>query len=343
LDIADESLELDEDLGIYRGSQNIRISLLSGEHKGEEFQLENWLENRIAAANVRLKKGMTFIASLSGESGNLRIDVVSHDRVPGYIFALIVFFGALLFIGGKKGLKSAIGLVLTLLGVFYLFLPMMFLGVHPVLAAIILGIAVSVADLGLLNGFGKKTAAAIMGTAIGVAVAGSAALLVGWFANITVYHSEEAETMMVIAKNYFVNPQGILFAGVIIASLGAVMDVAISIASSVWEMAEMSGGNSLNRLFQSGMNVAKDIVGATANTLILAFVGSSISLMVILYIANISFTRLINSDLLGIEILQAISGTLGILGAAPITAYIAAVLLDRDRKRVKKSSAVPPS
>jgi uncharacterized membrane protein len=137
--------------------------------------------------------------------------------------------------------------------------------------------------------------------------------------------------MMVIAKNYLVNPQGILFAGVIIAALGAVMDVAISIASSVWEMAEAGGERSPGKLFRSGMNVAKDIVGATANTLILAFVGSSIGLMVILYVANIPFTRLINSDLLGIEILQAISGTLGILGAAPATAYIAAALLSRTK------------
>jgi uncharacterized membrane protein len=209
---------------------------------------------------------------------------------------------------------------------------MMFLGVHPILAAVVLGLVVSVVALGLLNGFGKKTVAAILGTATGVAAAGGAALLTGWLANISIYHTEEAETMIVIAKNYLVNPRGILFAGVIIAALGAVMDVAISIASSVWETAEASGDRSRGRLFRSGMNVAKDIVGATANTLILAFVGSSIALMVILYVANIPFTRLINSDLLGIEILQAISGTLGILGAAPVTAYTTAVLLGTGKK-----------
>ncbi|HWQ80125.1 MAG TPA: YibE/F family protein [Anaerovoracaceae bacterium] len=326
LDVTAEDLTLDEALGLYRGSQNLKIEILSGERTGEVFEVQNMLN---PAYHVLVKKGMTVVVSLFENDGNVRVDVFSHDRLPYYLLALAFFLGAMVLICGKKGFKSAIGLTFTLLCILYLFLPMMFLGFSPVLSVILLGVIVSLVTLVLLNGFGRKTLAAILGTVSGVAIAGGSALIMGWLANISIYHSQDAETIMVLARNFSIKPQGILFAGVIIAALGAVMDVAMSISSSVWELAGMGKDVSRKRLFASGMNVARDTASIMANTLILAFVGSSVTLTVILFVSNIPFMRLINSDLLAIEILQAISGTLGILSAAPITAYISAVLFEK--------------
>lgn len=330
LDITAEDLTLDETLGLYRGSQNLKIEILSGERSGEVFEVQNMLN---PAYHVLVKKGMTIMVSLFENDDSVRVDVFSYDRLPYYLLALAFFLGAMVLICGKKGLKSAIGLIFTLLCVLYIFLPMMFLGFSPVLAVVLLGVIVSLVSLGLLNGFGQKTLAAILGTVSGVAIAGGSALIMSWLANISIYHSQDAETIMVLARNFSIKPQGILFAGVIIAALGAVIDVSLSISSSVWEIAGMGKDVSRKSLFASGMNVARDTAGIMANTLILAFVGSSITLIVILFVSNIPFMRLINSDLLSIEILQAISGTLGILSAAPITAYISAVLFEKSYRK----------
>ena len=124
----------------------------------------------------------------------------------------------------------------------------------------------------------------------------------------------------------------LLFAGILIASLGAVMDVGMSIASTLNELKEQNPQMMLKELFQSGMNVGRDMMGTMTNTLIFAYVGGAMSTLVINYAYDLSYRQLANSYVIGIEIMQGLSGSIGVVLTVPITAVIASFLVSRKEK-----------
>ena len=119
-----------------------------------------------------------------------------------------------------------------------------------------------------------------------------------------------------------------MFAGIIISSLGAVMDVGMSIASVVFEIHEKAPGLSKTELFKSGMNVGKDIMGTMANTLILAFTGASLSIMILLMAYNMPYFRAINLNVVSTEIIQGLSGSIGLILTVPITSLVCALFIE---------------
>ena len=339
--ISDETLQKDTRAGsnLYIGGQNLEVEILSGEHRGDIVGVYSALS---LYYNVHAKEGMTIIVAINNnndysedhihdESCNHNdddydVDVFSYNRAP-YLYGLIIlFFISLILIGGKKGFRSALGLLLTVLSILFLFLPMLFRGVPPVLAAIITGIVSTFAVLGLLNHFSRKTFSAILGTVLGVTVAGTVAAVSGYFAKIGIFNTPEAEGLVFLAQDVPLKLNGIFFAGTIISALGAVMDIGISIAASVFEIAGMNKKLTVQKLFASGMNIGKDMMGTMSNTLVLAFAGASVNVLILLYAYSLPFNQLLNLDMLGIELLQALSGTMGVIAAVPITAFISAYL-----------------
>ena len=146
---------------------------------------------------------------------------------------------------------------------------------------------------------------------------------------------EDSESIMYIAETTGLKVSGILFAGILVASLGAVMDVAMSISSSIFEIYDVNEKMTLKELFKSGMNIGRDIIGTMTNTLVLAFAGGSITTMILLYSANMWTTQLINLDILGTEVIQSLAGTIGIILTVPITAIISAYLCKTKIKDMK--------
>ena len=129
--------------------------------------------------------------------------------------------------------------------------------------------------------------------------------------------------------------KGLMFAGILVSSLGAVMDVAMSISSSMFEIKSINTKLNKMQLFKSGMNIGKDIIGTMTNTLILAFTGGALCTLILLYSAKMSFSRIINLDFLGMEIIQGLAGTIGIILTVPATVLLAIYYLNG--KKQKKS------
>lgn len=125
---------------------------------------------------------------------------------------------------------------------------------------------------------------------------------------------------------------GLLFSGLLISSLGAVMDVAMSISSAISEICEQNPSLSKKELFRSGMRVGRDMMGTDSNTLILAFAGSNISMLVLDYAYNLPYQQIINSNNIGIAIMQGLSGSFGIVLSVPVTVLLAALLFKRSAK-----------
>ncbi|MFP4200610.1 MAG: YibE/F family protein, partial [Clostridia bacterium] len=180
----------------------------------------------------------------------------------------------------------------------------------------------------IIAGPTHKTAAAILGTVAGVLFAGILASVFGNSAHLMGLHTQEAQFLMFSSETPF-DFRGLLFAGMILGALGAVMDVSISIASAVEEVHRVGKSNRFSTLVISGMNVGRDVLGTMSNTLILAYTGSSLPLILLLVAHRADFVSVANMDIMATEVIRALSGSVGLILCVPVTAISAAWLKSR--------------
>ena len=258
---------------------------------------------------------------------NTGFTVYSQDRTMAiYGFALI-FAAVVCAIGGKKGVYAILSLVFAFACIIGIMFPMMYRGISPIVLTIIVAVLTTIVTLGLLGGYSSKTVSAILGTAIGVVIAAVAAMAFGKAAGITGYNVSDIEALNYVGQNTKIKIGELLFAGIIISALGAVMDVGMSIASTIQEIYETDKTLSMKRLFVSGINVGRDMMGTMTNTLILAFTGSSLNTMIMIYAYSYPYNQMINMYSIGIELLRGISGTIGIILAVPFVSLIGSLYL----------------
>lgn len=203
------------------------------------------------------------------------------------------------------------------------------------MAAVFVAIVVAfttVVTMCMVDGITKKSVAAMLGTIIGVVFSGAFALIFGQVTSITGYNVSDIENLVYVGEMTDIKIGELLFAGILIASLGAVMDVGMSIASTLNELKEQNPQMMLKELFQSGMNVGRDMMGTMTNTLILAFTGGSINTLVFIFAYNYEYQQVINMYSVGIEIMQGLSSSLGVIMAVPVTSWIAAFLYSKNQK-----------
>jgi uncharacterized membrane protein len=158
-------------------------------------------------------------------------------------------------------------------------------------------------------------------------VAGASALLFGYCAGLSGYNVSNIEALLFVGQNTKIDIGGLLFAGVLISTLGAVMDIAMDIAAAIAEIHAHSPELCRRKLFASGMNVGRDIMGTMATTLILAFTGSSLGVLVLNYVYDLPYLQVINSNTMNIEIMQGLAGSFGVVFTVPLVSAIAAFLL----------------
>lgn len=312
---------------IYFGTQEAQIKILSGEHKDEVKKVTNYLSD---THNVYLKPNMKIIVDIStANGGTYGVTVYNYYRANTQYIFIVVFFAAICIIGGKKGVRSVLGIVFTLTCIIFLFVPMLYRGYSPILASIIVIIITTCVTLFLLNSWSAKTLSAILGTMSGVIIAGIIELIFGHFAHLTGLNLTGVESLNMISNVSGMKVYQLLTAGILIASLGAVMDLSISIASSMQEIYTSSPNVNKKELFKSGMNVGKDMMGTMANTLILAFTGVSLTMLIIIYSYNVSYNQLINMDMVSLEIIQGLTGSMAIIFTVPIVSFISAEIITR--------------
>lgn len=313
------------------GDQELEIQILSGFHKDEVMTVTNYMS---ALFNVDVKQGDRIIVRImTDEDGSYYASVFNYDR--GLVLGgfLLVFFLLLAALGGKKGLGALAGLLLTLGCVWFILIPCLLQGVPAIPVTIAAAAVSTVAALILLNGYSKKTFCAICGCVGGVLVSGIIAAVVGRLTPMNGFNMPEAENLILYGADRGLKVSGLLVCGVLISALGAVMDVALGIASSVWEMKEQNPGASVSSLFRSGMQIGKDAMGTMANTLILAFAGSSLNMLILVQTYEIPFLQLVNTDSIALEIIQSVSGSVGILLTVPLVAFISAKLMAHGKKQ----------
>ena len=191
---------------------------------------------------------------------------------------------------------------------------------------------IAVVTLTILGGIEKKTLCAMLGTIAGTAMALLFALIAQKLTRVDGLRLDDVEPLLQLRQQGMnIGLRGLLAGGIAISALGAVMDVTMGISSAMCEVSAANESLSMWQLFHSGMNIGRDMVGTMTNTLILAFLGSSFTLILYLYSIGLQPWQLISSALLSTEVVSSVSGSIGVILSIPLTALITAVALSRKK------------
>lgn len=307
--------------------QSVEIKILSGSHKGEKIIIDNVLTGN-PAYDINLKPDEKVILHVEQTNGNVNYFVEDKYRAGGLYLLTGLFFLLLLVVGGKKGFFSLISILTTLGLIFWMLTPLVLNDVNPVFATVLTCLLASVISIYLVGGINAKSSSAILGTALSLVFAAILSVLSIKLVNLNGYASEQY--MYLAAAHADLNLLEVLASAMIIGSLGAVMDIGMSISSTINELFASNADMEIRDLFFSGMNVGKDIIGMMANTLILAYLGGSLAL--VLLSNSIDFQKFFNLNQVAVEISSALIGSIGIVLCVPITAIISAILIKRFTK-----------
>lgn len=316
-----------EDDNVRAGQQQIKVKIRTGEHKGEILDATS-SSSYLYGARCRIGTKVIVIISESDELTT--VSVYNYDRGNQLYMIIAFFLIVLVLIGGLKGFKSAVGLVFTFCCILFVFMPLIYRGVSPIFAAAFVVIITTVVVMYLIDGFTAKSICAIVGTIIGVVLAAVFAFIFGKICHISGYNVDDIESLIYIGEMTDIKVGELMFAGILISALGAVMDVAMSVASTINEIHDKNQKLDTKELFKSGINVGKDMMGTMSNTLILAFAGGSINTFVYIYSYNYQYYQVLDMYSIGIEIIQGISATLGVILTVPIVSAISAVALKKN-------------
>lgn len=313
------------------GTQYVLIRLESGAYKGCELPAVNYLN---AYTNVDLKAGTPIIVRLDyDDAGSPYVASISNYTRDGVMFGLLAVFAALMIaFGGKKGVASLLGLVFTVVCIWFFLIPLIRRGFPAIPAAILLVAITTTVSLLLLNGFSAKTLCAIIGCVGGVLVAGVTAATAGALTPMTGFNMPEAEDIVLRAGDQGLKLSGLLVSGILISALGAVMDTSMSITSAVFELHDMNPSIDRKQLFQSGINIGRDAMGTMSNTLILAFAGASLNTLLLFRVFDYPYLQIFNSDMMAIEVIQGLSGSIGIVLTVPLVAALSAAMCVAPKK-----------
>lgn len=310
-----------------KANQYVTLRVLSGPHKNDEITIENAL-SKSYAYNIEVQEGDRVIVNLEElEDGTYDVFIVDFARDTQIYILLVLFVLAILYVGKLQGIKTILTLFLTVFIVFKVHLPLLLKGINPILVTIIAATFITIVTILFISGKEKKGIAAMIGTILGVMISGGLAFAIGAHVNLTGLSSEEAVMLMYIPQGIQFNFRGLLFAGILLGSLGAVMDVSMSIASSIEELHRVNSELSWQRLYLSGMSVGRDIMGTMSNTLILAYTGSSMPLLLLMMAYDSPMNKMMNMDMIATEIIRSLAGSIGIVLTIPITAAVAVLLL----------------
>lgn len=309
------------------GLQKVRVELSDG----ERVKIDNYLTE---THNIFVKEGQTIIVCADRpENAEPYYTVFNYDRIPGLLCLITVFLLLLLITGGRKGMDSALAVFFTLTFILRAALPAVYNGFSPAAAGFLTVLLSTLVTLVLLQGISFQCGLSITVTLLGE---GGACLLFAVFSNLlhlTGFQTNDAEALLLIAQNTGLQVKTLLFAGAMIASLGAVMDVAVSIISALKEVSAVSECHSGRELFRSGMNIGRDMIGTMSNTLIFAFTGSALTTMLVFYSYGVHFNQLLNSDYLAVEVAQGLCSTAAVILTVPAAAFVGAAAYSRHKKR----------
>ena len=320
-------VDLDEG-NISQTKQVVDVRIISGEFKDEVVELDNMLTGN-PYYDIKLKKNTKVILHAEDNGNGVEFSVEDIKRSGNLVWLSLLFCGLLIYVGRKKGLYSLVCILLTVLLITHVLSPIVLLGVNPILATMLICLAATAVTMYLVGGFNAKSTSALIGAVLSLLFASMLSYITMLTAHLTGFADENY--MFLYTAHPELNFINITISTMILATLGAVMDVAMSIASTINEIFQVDSNKSVKELFFCGMNVGRDIIGTMANTLILVYLGGSLPL--ILLANNIDLQKFINLNQVVTEIASALIGSIAIVICVPFTAIAASQMIKHFSKK----------
>lgn len=277
-----------------------------------------------ASSDPRLAVGDEIRVSAAGAG---TYSFVDYERKRPITLLAILFTLIVIAFGRWRGFLALIGLVASLMIVLRFIIPAILDGGEPVAVAIIGAFAVMLVTLGLTHGIGLTSRAAALGTAVSLLLTAALAVVFIEAGNITGFSSDEATILNATGGNLSLS--GLVLAGIIIAALGVLDDLTVSQASAVLALRQANPNQGFGQLYRGALGIGRDHVAATVNTLVLAYVGASLPVLLIFTVGGTSAGDALNSEAVASQIIGTLVGSIGLIAAVPITTAIAAMLASR--------------
>jgi uncharacterized membrane protein len=314
---------------------DITLELQDGPEKGQQETIF-FTEGPGAA---KLHVGDRIVAGRSADDSGVASYYFAdfQRRVP--LFALAVLFTvAVVVLGRRRGLAALISLVISL-GILVKFvLPAILAGKSPLAVAVVGAAAVMFVALYLTHGVNPQTTTAVLGTLVSLALICVLGALFVRLSHFTGLATEEAGFLQLSAGS--VNLQGLLLGGLVIGSLGVLDDVTVTQASAVWQLHEANPSAGAKSLYRSALEIGRDHIASTVNTLVLAYAGASLPLLVLFVIAGPRFSDVITSETVAEEVVRTLVGSIGLVASVPVTTALAAFVVTQ-RERDPRTPAPP--
>ena len=322
--ITDPTLSGDQQL-----CQRVDLLITEGSIKGKRVIVEEGRLPVASRAGIYYKLGDRVLVdwvSIAGQPDSFYI--TDFIRTDGLLILASVFVVLAIIFGGLRGLTSLVGLAISFAIIFFFVLPRIVRGDDPVLVSVLGSLVIMVVTLYLSHGPSLKTTAALFGTSISLILTG----LLSWGAveavRLSGFGSEEA-LLVQAANGGSINLRGLLLGGIIIGALGVLDDITISQSAAVFAMKRVNPGLGWRSLFSHVVNIGRDHIAATTNTLVLAYAGVSLPLLILFVTGIDPWYRVINQEIVAEEVVRTLVGTIGLMASVPLTTALAALLAVR--------------
>lgn len=308
--------------------------ILSGNKKGEIVEAAQQI-NDIYSGNheeVKAKDKILLMGVDYFENADyLMTEFVRSDSIT--IFC-IIFMLFLLIFGHKKGINTIISLVFTCLAIFLVFIPAVLSGHNIYLWSIITCLFIIVMTLLLINNLSKKTLCAMMSCIVGVTITALLTVIMTKIMHLTGLVDEQSYYIQLMDTENPFDLKAIIFGGIIIGAVGAIMDVAVELSASLLEVYEKARDTdkTVKSLWSSGVNIGRDMMGTMSNTLVMAYIGNSLSTILLLLSYSGSLIELFNREMIIVELLQILVGSFGLLLTIPFTSLICSFVYCKSKK-----------
>ena len=317
--------------------QTLKLKVLDGDYKNKEFTTDYVLsydvEGKILA--YELEEGNKVTVQITEEpDGTTSATVADFQRV-NYIYVMFVLLIiAIIAVGGKQGIKAAISLVITILVLNFVLINSIFAGVNSIVASIITSFLIISLTSIITIGLNKKALTAIVGSFVGTIFAGILAIIFGNLAKLS-GASEEAIQLSLNLKTITFDFRQLIFSMIVVSSIGACMDIAVSIVNHIDDVRSKTEDLSFMELFKSGIVEGREVIGTMSNTLILVYFGGLIKLVLLYLACNMEINYIFSKENFAEQAVAAIAGSIGVVLTVPLTAIAYAII--NQRKTVYKT------
>jgi len=308
------------------------VVILDGEFQGVVTSVDYGLR-QITSSQVKIQSNEIILVSVGvrPDTGEVRAFFTDFVRSKSILILFIVFVFFSVLISGWKGVRSIISILFSLGVILFFILPQILAGRDPVLISIVGAFIFLSISQYLVYGWNLKTHSAVIGILISLLLTG---FISAFFINLTrlTGFGDENAMFLVQVTSQNINMRGLLLAGMIIGALGVLDDLVISQASAIFELHAVNPELGLGGLYQRAMNIGRDHVAATVNTLVLAYAGASLPMLLLFSLSNQNPAMLINISFISEEIVRTLVGSIGLIASIPITTGLAAIVATKHHK-----------